>query len=102
MNHLINISFPQITGDQIRRYDLSDPQYLNTTFEDIVKKYKGNVIYIDFWASWCKPCLEQIPFVKELQRTYKEEKIVFMFISLDCNTYTWNQLINHANQGLNF
>ncbi len=44
--------------------------------------YKGKVVYIDFWASWCGPCKESFPWLNELQAKYKD-KLVIVGINLD-------------------
>ncbi len=49
-----------------------------------MKDFKGKVIFIDVWATWCGPCREQFPFLKEIEEEYKDNKnIVFMGISID-------------------
>ena len=49
-----------------------------------MKDFKGKVIFIDVWATWCGPCREQFPYLKEIEEEYKDnETIVFMGISLD-------------------
>jgi thiol-disulfide isomerase/thioredoxin len=49
-----------------------------------MKDYKGKVVFIDVWATWCGPCKAQIPFLKEIEEEYKDNKdIVFVGISLD-------------------
>jgi thiol-disulfide isomerase/thioredoxin len=49
-----------------------------------MKDFKGKVIFIDVWATWCGPCKEQIPHLKELEKEYRNNKnIVFVGISLD-------------------
>ena len=49
-----------------------------------LKDFKGKVIFIDVWATWCGPCREQIPFLKEIESEYSDNKdIIFVGISLD-------------------
>lgn len=45
--------------------------------------FKGSYVYIDIWATWCKPCLAQIPALKGLEEKYKNKKIKFVSISID-------------------
>lgn len=45
--------------------------------------FKGKFVYIDVWATWCKPCLAEIPALKELEEEYKGKNIEFVSISTD-------------------
>ncbi|WP_342455478.1 TlpA disulfide reductase family protein, partial [Bacteroides caccae] len=36
--------------------------------KDVLQKYEGKAVYIDFWASWCMPCLKEIPKMKEVYK----------------------------------
>ncbi|MFV0530577.1 MAG: TlpA family protein disulfide reductase [Flavobacteriales bacterium] len=44
---------------------------------------KGKYVYIDVWATWCGPCKEEIPFLKELEKKYHGKNIEFVSISVD-------------------
>lgn len=44
--------------------------------------FKGKVIYIDFWATNCIPCREEIPYVKALQNRFAGQDVVFIFVSV--------------------
>lgn len=50
-----------------------------------LKKYKGQVLYLDFWASWCSPCIASIPFSKELQEKYKDQPLQVIYVNIDDN-----------------
>lgn len=45
--------------------------------------YKGKVVIIDFWATWCGPCRRGIPEFIELQSEYGEDKLVILGVSVD-------------------
>ena len=48
-----------------------------------LSKYKGNIVVIDFWATWCDPCLQEFPKVKKMYRTFKGRGVQFIGVSLD-------------------
>ncbi|OGQ00159.1 MAG: hypothetical protein A2Z51_02605 [Deltaproteobacteria bacterium RBG_19FT_COMBO_52_11] len=45
--------------------------------------FQGKVILLDFWATWCTPCREEIPYFNELHLRYKNEGLAVIGISLD-------------------
>ncbi len=48
-----------------------------------LSKYKGSIVVIDFWATWCDPCLQEFPKVKKMYRTFKGRGVQFIGVSLD-------------------
>lgn len=56
--------------------------------------YKGKVVYLDFWASWCGPCRQQMPAAKELKKYYEGKDVVFLYVSIDKDTASWENGIN--------
>jgi thiol-disulfide isomerase/thioredoxin len=75
------------------KVDLADEQYANTSLDDILAKYKGNVIYLDFWASWCNPCRQEMPYSLELQKKYQGKNVVFLYMSTDKNAQAWEDMV---------
>ena len=50
--------------------------------------------YVDVWATWCGPCIAQIPALEQLQKDYKEENIVFMSVSVDTDKDAWLKMLH--------
>ncbi len=49
-----------------------------------LKDFRGQYLYIDIWATWCAPCIREIPYLKSVQKMYKDSsKITFLNISID-------------------
>lgn len=64
--------------------------------EITLDKFKGKVVYIDFWASWCGPCRKQFPFAKELKNKLskkQKKKVEFLYISIDNGEKVWKNAI---------
>lgn len=53
----------------------------------------GQYVLIDFWASWCGPCIGSFPFMKELYATYKDRGLVFLGVSCDKNRDAWQKAL---------
>ncbi len=54
--------------------------------------FKGQYIYIDIWASWCSPCIAQIPHLKRLEKKYKG-KVSFVSIAWNDNKENWKSAL---------
>ena len=48
-----------------------------------LESLKGKYVYVDVWATWCGPCRQQIPFLKQIEEKYHGKKIEFVSISVD-------------------
>lgn len=48
--------------------------------------YKGKVVYLDFWASWCGPCKQSFPWMNDMQAKYAGQGLKVVAVNLDANT----------------
>ena len=46
-------------------------------------KLRGKVVYLDFWASWCKPCKKSFPWMSEIKKKYVDQGLEVVAINLD-------------------
>ena len=64
-----------------------------------VSTLRGRVVLIEFWASWCAPCLQQIPMLRDLRDTYGPDQFEIVAVSL--NSSPRRDLVSWINrQGL--
>lgn len=56
---------------------------------DILKKYRGKVIYLDFWASWCIPCRAEMPNAAILREKLKGMNITFIYFGYNDKEKAW-------------
>ncbi|NIG55528.1 TlpA disulfide reductase family protein [Chitinophaga sp. Cy-1792] len=60
-------------------------------------QYKGKYLLVDFWASWCGPCRQAIPHVKELYSAYKDRGFEVASISIDTDKKAWVKAMSEEN-----
>lgn len=62
----------------------ADFTYTDTNGEEVsLSDFKGKVVLVDVWATWCGPCKYEIPYLKKLEEEMKTSDIVFLGVSLD-------------------
>ena len=79
LNKLIGTDFPKEVLE-VKLYTQSGETVL---FKDVLKELKGNVIYLDFWASWCGPCNREMPHSKDVQKYFNGKNVTFLYLSTD-------------------
>jgi thiol-disulfide isomerase/thioredoxin len=88
-NHFLESEIPQ---NKIQKHSsdiLFDIASNEVALDSLLAIYKGKVIYLDLWASWCAPCIAEMPKSKELRDKYANKDVVFIFVSIDNNLKAW-------------
>ena len=66
-------------GQPAPDFTLDDLQGQSVSLSD----FKGQAVFLDFWASWCGPCIWAVPFLEKIKQQTRDQKVVFLNISLD-------------------
>jgi thiol-disulfide isomerase/thioredoxin len=59
-----------------------------------ISDYRGKVLYIDTWATWCGPCKREIPSLKTLEESYHGKNVQFISVSTDKDVAAWKAFIS--------
>ncbi len=122
-NELLYNSFIKMSNDSIQTAELTDifdklqlikkgmksPEFFDyenykggtTSLSDL----RGKYLYIDVWATWCGPCIAQIPASKKMEKLYHDKNIEFVYISIDVrdrpvyNYDKWKEMIEEKSLG---
>ena len=52
-------------------------------FRQLLKQHQGKVVLVNLWATWCAPCLKELPELAKLQEQYRDKGLVVLAVSLD-------------------
>ena len=76
-------------GQPAPDFTLDDLQGQGVSLSD----FRGQAVFLDFWASWCGPCIEDLPHLAKIKQQTQSQKIVFLSISLDASVKQWCQAV---------
>ena len=72
------------------------PAFTITTLDGAsfnLDQMKGRVVLVDFWATWCGPCMEELPQIKQIAKDFAGQPLVILSISWDEDAQTWKKFI---------
>jgi thiol-disulfide isomerase/thioredoxin len=76
---LLCCAFPAFAARNVRKLSLRDLDGGKTS----LRGYQGKVVVLNFWATWCGPCKEEIPRLADIAKQYAEQHVAFILISVD-------------------
>ncbi|HFC00643.1 MAG TPA: AhpC/TSA family protein [Phaeodactylibacter sp.] len=100
-NDVLRLVYNEAKGLQVGR-DAPDFTLTDVNGKEVMlSEFKGKVVYLDFWATWCSPCLHQMKNSKIWKSSFKNKDVVFIYVSLDKNRTSWEKFIKNNNpQGI--
>jgi thiol-disulfide isomerase/thioredoxin len=84
-----------IDQPELARARMAPPFAVTTTNGQRVSldDMKGKVVLIDFWATWCAPCREALPHMREIAKKFRDEPLVILSVSLDDDERKWKEFV---------
>lgn len=85
------------------KYTLVGAEMPDAVFKDAngkevsLKSFKGKYVYIDLWASWCVPCIAEIPHLQKIEKEYADKNITFISLSIDASSTAWQNKMKELN-----
>jgi cytochrome c biogenesis protein CcmG/thiol:disulfide interchange protein DsbE len=66
----------------------------------MLSQYRGQVVVLNFWATWCPPCIEEMPSLVEMQRRMKAKGVTVLAVSVDVDEGAYKQFVRDHNVNL--
>ena len=74
--------------------DFSLPSITNRDQNISLANFRGTTVYLDFWSSWCLPCRESLPLLKQLQAQFAADEFAVVTVNLDAHPRDGRKLMS--------
>jgi thiol-disulfide isomerase/thioredoxin len=84
-----------ISDPELARARMAPPFSITTTDGQRISldDLKGKAVLIDFWATWCGPCREALPHMREIAKKFQGQPLVVLSVSLDEDAQKWKDFV---------
>ena len=82
-----------VEGMEAPDFSLIDINGKSVALED----FRGKVVFLDFWATWCVPCIHQLPSHQKLQSQFQGQEVAFLYVTVDRNKGAWERFVRNKN-----
>lgn len=89
---LINVSFALERGSVSPDFQLPSRDLSTIS----LAKFKGSVVLVDFWASWCAPCKKSLPWLNEMQAKYGSQGFSVIAVNLDADRADGEKMLSNS------
>uniref|UniRef100_UPI003216BE38 TlpA family protein disulfide reductase n=1 Tax=uncultured Draconibacterium sp. TaxID=1573823 RepID=UPI003216BE38 len=101
LNEINSPGYKEVIGRAFKKYDVLMPGqtapaitfYTNEGSEVALSDYRGKLVVIDVWATWCGPCKQESPYFEKLAEKYGSENVVFLAVSIDSDKKAWESYL---------
>lgn len=94
------ISLNQVKAQATRNRTVNYLTDTSANFQTLISQFKGKIVYVDIWATWCSPCRQELRKAKEIEAFAdfaKKNNIAILYICADHNAKGWKQFITSNN-----
>jgi thiol-disulfide isomerase/thioredoxin len=87
----MSLNKPKLASDAV--FKKLDGTTIKSSIDSIIRINSGKVIYMDCWATWCGPCIAEMPNSKKLIEEFKEKEVAFVFICIESEENLWKSIL---------
>jgi cytochrome c biogenesis protein CcmG/thiol:disulfide interchange protein DsbE len=59
-----------------------------------MRQFRGQIVVLNFWATWCRPCVEEMPSLQEMQKRMKANGVTVLAVSVDVDENAYRRFLN--------
>lgn len=85
-------SRPQHVGSAAKDFSVKDSDH-----EVSLNQYRGQIVVLNFWATWCPPCVEELPSMMDMQDRLRSRGVVVLGLSIDVDNDAYHRFLKQRN-----